>query len=119
MQVNFTITLIPTYTFPLQLAIHERLPADQAPLGFPRLLQGSKRLGVVLITDRGYVQDLARKYSKLGIMSPKEWCDRHEVAFIWPFTEDDDVGLIYDPVMHRICVVPKANAKVSNVIIVY
>jgi len=103
-----------TPTLPLQLAIQERQAAAQAPLGFPRLLRGTKRLGVVLISDRGYIRALAQKYAKLGILSPKEWCERHGVAFIWPFNEDDEVGLIYDPVRHRICVVPKDQAKVRN-----
>ena len=103
-------------TVPPQLAIHEKLEQEGgAPLGFPGLLKGSKKLGVALIADRGYCRNLAQKYAKLGILSPKEWCEANEVAFLWPYTDDDDVGLIYDPVEHRICVVPKDQTKVDCV----
>ena len=95
-----------------QVAMHERLSPAEATCGFPGLLKGTKLLGCALITDRGFCRDLAGKYAKAGIMSPKEWCEAHNVLFLWPFTEDDDVGLVYDPTTHRLNIVPKDEAKV-------
>ena len=95
----------------MQAANHERLPPGQACCGFPGLLKGSKTLGVVLITDRGFCRDIPQKYSKMGILSPADWCEKHGVPFLWPFSGDDEVGLLYDAVNHRICVVPKEDAK--------
>ena len=96
--------------------MHERLPAAEATCGFPGLLKGTKLLGCALITDRGFCRELAAKYAKAGILSPKEWCEANNVLFLWPFTNDDDVGLLYDPTTHRLYVVPKDDAKVRTII---
>ena len=101
-----------------QVEMHQRVPADQATCGFPGLLKGTKTLGCVLITDRGFCRDLAQKYSEKGILSPREWCEAHKVLFLWPFNEDDDVGLLYNPVEHRLVMVPKEEAKVRHIIII-
>jgi hypothetical protein len=96
--------------------MHQRVPAGQATCGFPGLLKGTQTLGCVLITDRGFCRDLAQKYSQKGILSPREWCEAHNVLFLWPFTEDDDVGLLYDAKEHRLVLVPKDEAKVRLII---
>ena len=95
--------------------MHQRVPAGQATCGFPGLLKGTQTLGCVLITDRGFCRDLAQKYSQKGILSPREWCEAHNVLFLWPFTEDDDVGLLYDAKEHRLVLVPKDEAKVRPI----
>ena len=94
--------------------MHERVSPAEATCGFPGLLKGTKLLGCALITDRGFCRELAAKYAKAGILSPREWCEAHNVLFLWPFTEDDDVGLVYDPTTHRLNIVPKDEAKVSH-----
>ena len=94
--------------------MHERLSPAEATCGFPGLLKGTKLLGCALITDRGFCRELAAKYAKAGILSPREWCEAHNVLFLWPFTDDDDVGLVYDPTTHRLNIVPKDEAKVSH-----
>ena len=80
----------------------------------PQLLKGTQLLGCALITDRGFCRDLAAKYAKAGILSPREWCEANNVLFLWPFTDDDDVGLVYDPTTHRLNIVPKDEAKVRG-----
>ena len=92
--------------------MHERLSPAEATCGFPGLLKGTQLLGCALITDRGFCRDLAAKYAKAGILSPREWCEANNVLFLWPFTDDDDVGLVYDPTTHRLNIVPKDEAKV-------
>ena len=47
-----------------------------------------------------------------SLTCPKEWCEDNDVPFLWPFKEQDDVGLLYDAKAHRITVVPKDQAKV-------
>ena len=49
---------------------------------------------------------------KLGVLSPREWCDKYGIPFLWPFTEEDEYGLIYDAVTGRLQVVDKDDAKV-------
>ena len=92
--------------------MHERQSPAEATCGFPGLLKGTQLLGCALITDRGFCRDLAAKYAKAGILSPREWCEANNVLFLWPFTDDDDVGLVYDPTTHSLNIVPKEDAKV-------
>ena len=92
----------------------ERLAADGATTpGFLGLLRGSRELGAALITDRGFVMGLAKKYTKLGIKTPREFCQDNDIPFFWPFNEDDDVGLMYDAIHHVITMEPKEDCKVG------
>ena len=86
---------------------------EELPVGFPGLLKGTDKVGAALITDRGFCRDVAQKYMKLGVLSPREWCVKHDIPFLWPFTADDEYGLIYDAVIGRLHLVDKEDAKVG------
>ena len=121
---RLTHSLLPSHLVPLHLtsplpqtAAYEVLEAEGEvlPVGFPGLLKGTDTIGAALITDRGFCRNIAQKYMKLGILSPREWCTKYDIPFLRPFTEEDEYGLIYDAVVGRLQIVQKEDAKVCRI----
>ena len=52
--------------------------------GFPRLFRGTPKIGVLLVTDRGYIY-IPHNVSLGDNPTPEQWCRDNNVQFIWPF----------------------------------
>ena len=98
---------------PTQAAVYDQQPEATAAPGFAGLLKGTDQIKAAFVTDRGFCKEIAQKYQKLGVKSPKQWCQDNDVPFFYPYNENDEDGLMYDAIQHIITVVPKEEAPVS------
>ena len=98
---------------PTQAAAYDQQPEATAAPGFAGLLKGTDQIKGAFVTDRGFCKEIAQKYQKLGVKSPRQWCDDNQVPFFYPYKEGDADGLMYDALQHVITVVPQDDAPVS------
>ena len=98
---------------PAQAAAYDQQPEATAAPGFAGLLKGTDNIKGAFVTDRGFCKEIAKKYQKLGVKSPRQWCTDNNVPFFYPYKEGDEDGLMYDALRHTITVVPQDEAPVS------
>ena len=81
--------------------------------GFLKLMQGGPNRAYLFIGDSGFDFHLPREVTRQGILSPRQFCEQHDIPFFVPFTARSEFGLSYDAATHRLTHVPADQAEVS------
>ena len=65
-------------------------------------MRGTPQRAYLFIGDSGFDFPMPRVLSGQGILSPREYCERHDIPFLVPFTGRSGLGLVYDRALHRL-----------------
>ena len=77
-------------------------------------MHGSATQGYLLIGDAGFDFPMPANLLAQGLLSPRNYCDQNDIAFLVPFNRRSNMGLVYNAALHLLTEVPAQNAPVSQ-----